>query len=64
MNARPQIRERLLELKIRRWCSIARCPLIAPKCPPSQARKNYWRLCSRYPHIMRRLQLSEVSVYE
>lgn len=51
MNARPQIREILIEKRIRRWCNIARFPLIAPKCSPS-------------PEIMRKLQLSEVSVYE
>ncbi len=63
MNARPQIREKLIELKIRHWCNVAQCPLLARGCPSARARKNYWRLCARYPAIMKRLGLSESSVY-
>ncbi len=63
MHARPIIRERLLELKIHRWLMVAKYPLVNPKCSPARARRNYWRLCARYPEIMRRLGLSELSVY-
>ena len=64
MHARPQIRDILIAKKMRRWSMIARCPLIDPSCPPSRARKNFWRLCSRYPEILAKLKLSELSVYE
>ncbi len=64
MRARPQIREILIERKMMRWCRIARYPWIAPRVPPACARKNYWRLCGRYPEIMQRLGLSELSVFE
>lgn len=43
MNARPQIREKLLERKMRRWRDIARYPLLDVRCPPARARKNFWR---------------------
>jgi len=43
---------------------VARCPILAPKCPPSRARKNYWRLYARYPEIAARLGLTELSVYD
>ena len=64
MNARPQIREKLLEIRMRRWCKLARYPLLNIKCPPARARKNYWRLLKSYPEIAARLDLHELSVYE
>jgi hypothetical protein len=64
MHVRPEFREILIAKKMRRWCNIARwCPLDR-RCPPARARKNYWRLCAKYPHIMRRLGLNPASVYE
>lgn len=63
MNARPLVRQKLIELKLRRWCSIARYPQYHSTCSAAQARKNFWRLCSRYPEIMARMGLSETSVY-
>ena len=63
MNARPEIRQKLLEIKMRHWLSVARCPLISPRCPTARARKNFWRLCSKYPEIMKKLGLSECAVY-
>ncbi len=64
MNARPQIRERLLELKIRKWHNIATRPLFAGKYSPTRARRNFWRLAAKYPDVVRRLGLSELSVYD
>jgi hypothetical protein len=64
MNARPQIREILIEQKMLRWCRIAKWYPIDRRCPPARARRNYWRLCARYPATMKRLRLSEASVYQ
>ncbi len=64
MNARPQIREKMIERKLLRWQRIARWHPFDRSCPPARARKNYWRLCAKYPHIMQRLGLSEISVYQ
>ncbi len=46
------------ELNLARWCQIAKWR------PPARARKNFWRLWARYPEIMQRLGLSELSVYQ
>jgi len=62
MNARPQIREILIEQKMKKWCGIAKWH--PHRCPPARARRNYWRLCARYPEIMRRLGFTATSVYE
>jgi hypothetical protein len=64
MNARPQVRELLISKKMRRWCLIARHPAVDPRCPTSRARKNYARLCSRYPSTMKNLGLHEFSAFE
>jgi hypothetical protein len=64
MHARPQIRDILIAKKMRRWSLIAQHPFVDPTCPPSRARKNFWRLCTRYPDIRTKLGLSELSVYE
>jgi hypothetical protein len=63
MHARPHIREKLIEVKLRRWCSIARYPQHYSACSSAQARKNFWRLCARYPLIMKKAGLNELSVY-
>jgi len=63
MHARPQSREILIAQRMTRWLRIAKYPHIASKCPPARARKNYWRLCARYPELMQRLGLNEFSVY-
>jgi hypothetical protein len=63
MHARPQIKEILIARKMQRWCAIARWPLINTRCPPARARKNYWRLLSKYPEVGKRLGLSVVTVY-
>jgi hypothetical protein len=64
VHARPQIREILIERKMTRWCRIAQCPLLDPRCPPARARRNFWRLCARYPEVMQRLGYTATSVYE
>jgi hypothetical protein len=64
MNARPKIREKLIEVKLLRWSRIAKWHPLDSTCPPARARRNYWRICARYPEIMRRLNLSELSVYQ
>jgi hypothetical protein len=64
MNARPQIRHILIAKKMMRWCRIAKYPSVYPACPPARARKNFWRLCQKYPEIMAMLKLTELSVYK
>jgi exonuclease III len=63
MNGRPQIRECMIRTKMQRWCLIARHGFVDRSCPPSRARRNYWRLVAKYPQIAAELGLSEVSVY-
>jgi hypothetical protein len=63
MHARPEIREILVARKLRRWLLIARNPSAYPSYPPARARRNYWRLCKKYPEVMAMLKLSEISVY-
>jgi hypothetical protein len=62
MRARPEVRDGLIAFKIKRWKTIALNPSAFGGYPVSQARKNYWRLCARYPEIMKKLGLSESSV--
>jgi hypothetical protein len=63
MHARPEIREILIVKKLRRWRMIAQYPSVDPSCPPSRARRNYWRLCAKHPKIAAKLGLSATSVY-
>jgi hypothetical protein len=63
MHARPEIREILIEQKLRRWLLVAKFPEAYPRCSPARARKNYWRLLRAYPSIGARLKLSATSVY-
>jgi hypothetical protein len=63
MNARPQVREILIAKKMKHWWVIAKCRLIDPTCPTWRARKNYQRLCAKYPEIMKRLNLNEFSAF-
>ena len=64
MHARPEIREVLIGMKLRRWCLISTHPFVDKSCPPARARRNYWRLLAKYPEIAAKLGLSEISVYE
>jgi hypothetical protein len=63
MNARPQIREILIGRKLKRWALIAKYSYVDQTCSPSRARRNFWRLYSRYPEIGQRMGLNETSVY-
>jgi len=63
MHARPEIREILIAKKLRRWLLIANHPFMDRSCPTWRARKNYARLCARYPLIMKRLGLHEFSAF-
>jgi hypothetical protein len=64
MNARKVVRDTLIRKKLIYWRNIAHNPdHYKNVCPPSRARKNYWRLCSRYPEIMLKLGWDEGDVY-
>jgi hypothetical protein len=63
MNARPEIRQRLIEIKIARWCMVAKYPSLDRRSSPSRARRNFWRLISKYPETAEKLRLTAVSVY-
>ena len=64
MNARKVVRDTIIRKKLIYWKEVAHHPdRHKGTCPPSQARKNYWRLCSRYPDIMLKLGWDEGSVY-
>jgi hypothetical protein len=63
MNARPQVREILIRQKMQRWLMIAKHPFMDRSCPTWRARKNYQRLCAKYPAIMQQLGLNEFSAF-
>lgn len=64
MNARKPIRDAIIKKKFWYWKDIAKqASCYSTSCPPSQARKNFWRLCARYPEIAAKLGLNEGSVY-
>jgi hypothetical protein len=63
MRARPQIRDVLVAKKLRRWLLIAHHPFVDRSCPPSRARRNYWRLLAKHSELANRLGLSITSVY-
>jgi hypothetical protein len=64
MHARPQIREKLIELKMKKWCQVARWYPLDRRCPPARARRNFWRLIKAHPQIAERLGYTATSVYE
>jgi hypothetical protein len=64
MHARPQIREKLIEQKMLRWCRIAKWYPIDRRFLPARVRRNYWRLIKAHPQTAQRLGLTELSVYE
>jgi hypothetical protein len=57
----PSIR---IERRMQRWLLVAKYPSIDPRCPPSRARRNFWRLIKSHPKIASRLSLTAVCVYE
>jgi hypothetical protein len=63
MNARKPIRDAIIRKKFWHWKAVALNRSVYGSCPPSQARKNFWRLCARYPEIAAKLGLDEASVY-
>jgi hypothetical protein len=63
VRARPEVMRLLLAKRMRRWYSIARCPLIDLKCSPARARRNCLRLMAKYPEIAEALKLTVVSLY-
>lgn len=63
MHARPEICKILIASKMKRWILIARYPFVDKTCPPSRARRNFWRLLSKHPDIAAELGLSATSVY-
>jgi hypothetical protein len=63
MRARPEIRDLLVARKLRRWSLISKFPIIDPTCPPSRARRNFWRLLKKHPGVGRKLGLTIASVY-
>src|SRR5579864_3430100 len=42
---------------------IGQHPQVYPQCPALRVRKNYARLCAKYPEIMQRMKLNEFSAY-
>jgi hypothetical protein len=64
MHARPEIRQRLIEIKMAKWCRQARYTYLGPGCPPARARKNFWRLIKAHPETAQRLGYTATSVYE
>jgi hypothetical protein len=63
MNARKPIRDAIIRKKFWHWKRLALNQSAYGSCPPSRARKNFWRLCARYPEIAAKLGLNEGSVY-
>jgi len=63
MRARPEIRERLLAAKMKRWALIGRSPYVHPNCSPTRARRNFSRLLGKYPELARRLGMDALSPY-
>jgi hypothetical protein len=63
MHARPQVQEILIRKKMQRWLLIAKHPFMDRSCPAWRARKNYQRLCAKYPEIMQSLGLNEFSAF-
>jgi hypothetical protein len=64
MNARPAIRQRLIEIRMRRWLLVAKHPFVAPACPPARARRNFWRLIKAHGDTAKRLGYTMTSVYD
>jgi hypothetical protein len=48
---------------VKRWLMIAKHPFMDRSCPTWRARKNYQRLCARYPAIMTKLGYDEFSAF-
>jgi hypothetical protein len=64
VNARPEIRQRLIEIKMAKWCRRAKYKFLDPTCSASRARRNFWRLIKAHGDTARRLGYRPTSVYE
>jgi hypothetical protein len=64
MHARPDVMRILIAKRMRRWYSIARCPLLDLKCSPARARRNCLRLMAKHPLIAQELLITVASVYK
>jgi hypothetical protein len=63
MHARPELREHLLAMKMRKWALIGRHPSAYPNSSPARARRNLARLLARHPEEARRLGITMLSAY-
>lgn len=63
MHARPEVKRILVAKKMKRWYSIAHCPLLDIKCKPARARRNCLRLMAKHPLIAQALGITVVSLY-
>ena len=63
MHARQPVKEILISRMMQKWVLIALYPQVYPQCPAWRARKNYQRLCAKYPHLMTKLGLNEFSAF-
>lgn len=63
MNARPQVRQHLLAIRMKRWAQIGRSPSTYSNYRSAQARKNFARLLAKYPEIAKHLGLTALSAY-
>ena len=63
MHARPEISERLLCAKLRRWARIGSSPHLYSKASVSGARRNFARLFARHGELARRINLTVASAY-
>ena len=64
VNARPEIKQRLIERRMQRWLLVAKYPSIDNRYTPAKARRNFWRLIKAHPQTADRLSLTPVSVYD
>ena len=63
MRARPEVMQVLLAKRMKRWYSIARCPLLDLKCSTARARRNCLRLMAKHPLLAEELGITVVSLY-
>lgn len=63
MHARPEIRERILCAKLRKWARIGSNPHLYTNCSVSNARRNYAKLYAHHGDLARRWKLSVASAY-
>src|SRR5438132_2467155 len=62
MNARKEIRDHLIAVRMKVWLDIARCPIMNTKVPTWKARKNFWSLCRKHPEIATRVGYTEALI--